>query len=147
MPPTPHYTLISTSLDGDPAIVVVNSALRMFRERQAYCWHLRIRIDCEHVRDDGLPTDEELPRLEAEEDRIMAGVVCDNAMFLARITWRGHRDLLFRVRDPGETDRMLQHLIARDTQSREWDYRMEEDPEWALARPELDLLERSAPLG
>jgi len=144
MIPEPSYTLIETTLGNDPAVVVVNSSVRTFQERAAFAWHLRIRVDCKFKSAHGMPTVEEagvLRRL--EEDLAPRLQAADNAMFLARITARGERAILFRVADPEAANRALQAPASQALAVREWDFQLQHDPEWALAQPELKLLARA----
>ncbi len=143
MIPEAYYTLINTSKDNDPAVVVVNSSLRSFKERETFPWHLKINIDCKFIGAHGMPTADEVKTLEIVEEEI-SGVLQteDNAIFLARTTWRGTRDLVYRVRDPDAANTALQKLITEDSQLQEWEYLMEKDADWKLAQPELQLLDR-----
>jgi len=139
----PYYTLINTSKGKDPAVVVVNSALRGFEHRDVYAWHLKMTIDCKYVERNGMPTAREVAALEQLEDENFASILAEqNAVFLARVTCRGRRELMYRIHDPGPANEVLQKLVSQPNPSREWDYRMEYDPGWALAQPELNLLER-----
>lgn len=141
MIPKPRYSLINTSIGGDAAVVVVNAALRTFTDRQALPWHLRISIDCKQLSANGMPTIEEDDILQMQEAIITPLLQSNqNAVFLARITSRGERVLLYRVYDPEVADNTLQKIISEPSPLREWDYRMEEDPGWELAQPELKLL-------
>lgn len=143
MIPKPHYTLITTSRGNDPAVVVVNSALRTFGDRDAFPWHLKLIITCKLVGANGMPTSAEVEVLDQLEEGIFAALQDgDNVVFLARITCRGTRELLYRVHDPEPANEALQRLISCNSQSREWEYRMEQDLGWELAAPELTLLER-----
>ena len=143
MVPEPYYTLINTSIGDDPAVVVVNSALRAFDDRQAFPWHLRISIDCKLLGANGMPTAAEGDVLHRLEDRIFRPLqASQNAIFLARVTARGERVLLYRVHDPEAANEVLQALISAPSQLREWDYQMEHDSGWDLAQPELALLEK-----
>lgn len=143
MIPKPYYTLIDTSIGDDPAVVVVNSALRTFKDREAFPWHLRVGIDCKQLGSNGMPTAEEGDALHHLEDSIATSLqATHNAIFLARITARGQRVLLYRVHDPEAADDILQALVSGSTPLREWDYQMEYDVDWELAQPELHLLEQ-----
>lgn len=138
----PHYTLVNTSKGKDPAVVVVNSALRTFDDRQAFPWHLKVSIDCKFLGANGMPTRKESEALERLEDDIFSLLQAEqNVIFLARITCRGERVLLYRVHDPESANEALRQLASAPSQLREWDYRMEHDPSWALAQPELRLME------
>lgn len=139
--PVPSYSLIETSIGSDPAIVVINSALRTFRGRNAFPWHLRIGINCKLQGLNGMPTNEEIDTLVRLEEMIALAIEADrNTIFLARITARGERALLFRVHDPEVADQILKRLTALPDSLREWEYQMEYDVDWILAKPEMDLL-------
>jgi hypothetical protein len=143
MIPEPHYTLINTSFGKDPAVVVINSALRNFPSRQTFEWHLRIGIDCKLIGSNGMPTSAEGEVLHLLEEQIASSIDLQrNVIFLARITCRGERVLLYRVHDPEVTNDALQLLVSPESQLREWDYQMEHDPDWELAQPELQLIEK-----
>ena len=139
----PNYTLINTSRGSDPAVVVVNSALRRFDARDSFSWHLTVTIDCKALGAKGMPTANEVNVLNRLEDRLSLSVEAEgNAVFLARVTCRGKRELIYRVHDPEKANNLLQELISTPTQLREWEYRMEQDLGWDLARRELTLLEK-----
>ncbi|GAB2498518.1 DUF695 domain-containing protein [Arenimonas alkanexedens] len=141
MTPEPYYTVINTTIGKDPAVVVVNSALRAFRDYDAFPWHLRIGIECKDLGANGMPTNEEGKALHLLEDEITRPLQANNnAIFLARITARGERVLLFRVSNPETASDTLQALASESLPLREWDYHMEQDVTWELARPELQLL-------
>lgn len=143
MIPKPYYTLINTSRGNDPAVVVVNSALRAFEDRSTFPWHLKLIITCKLVGTNGMPTSIEVEALDQLEEEIYAALQAKgNVLFLARVTCRGTRELLYRVQDPELANEVLQLLISDNPQSREWEYRMEQDLDWKLADPELKLLER-----
>ena len=142
--PAPFYTLIETSRGRDPAIVVVNTALRAYPHRDFFAWHLCILITCELLGENGMPTAQEVEALEHLEDEISDRLhTNDNAVFLARETCRGMRELSFRVRNPEVADACLENLALAAAPRRQWEYRIERDPEWALAKPVLALIERT----
>ena len=143
--PPPQYTLIETSRGDDPAIVVVNSALRMFDQRQRFAWHLSVTVTCKNLGQGGMPTSEEGLVLYQLEDLISESLLKgDNAVFLARVTCRGHRELAYRVGDPEIANTALQRLVSAPFALREWEYRLEYDEPWELAKPELQLLEKDS---
>lgn len=142
MIPKPHYSLINTSKGQDPAVVVVNTALRAFKDRETFPWHLYLTVECKFLAQNGMPTKEELIVIERFEDKVTQALENNgNAIFLARVTCRGERELIYRVHDPDVADSFLQALVEEPSHEREWQYRMEHDSGWALAQPELALLE------
>lgn len=142
--PVPFYSLIETSIGSDPAIVVVNSALLTFTGHDAFPWHLRVGVIFKLQGVNGMPTKEEVEALVRLEEKIAPALEVDhNAIFLARITARGERVLLYRVHDPEKANETLQFLISTSDGLRELEYQMEYDVGWILAKPELDLIQPS----
>jgi hypothetical protein len=140
--PTPHYTLIDTSRGEHPAVVVVNSALRSFNNRQLFPWHLKIEVAWQWVGSNGMPTQEEGKLLYALEDLLASQLGAQRAvLFVSRITCKAVREISFRVSDPKSANEVLQLEINKPA-IRAWEYRMEEDPEWKLASPELNLIDK-----
>lgn len=143
--PAPRYALFQTSLGSDPAIVVVNSAARSLEHRERFPWHLSIVIDCQELGERGMPTVEENRLLYQLEDTIAETLLLkDNAVFLARQTCRGQRELSYRIKAPEEANRWLALLVSR-TNPRHWQYRMEHDEEWGLATRFMSLFEQATP--
>jgi hypothetical protein len=141
--PEPHYTLIETSRGEHPAVVVINSALRSFDGRLLFSWHLKLDIKCQLLADNGMPTAEETRILYDFEDRLSALLDAQrNAIFLSRVTCQGTRELSYRVHNPKAANNKLRQLLAKPAPIREWEYRMEEDPSWQLAKAELGLIEK-----
>jgi len=139
--PAPCYSLIETSIGDDPAIVVINSTLLGFTGRGSFPWHLRIGVHCRLLGENGMPTAEEVEILGRFEETIVSVLEVEhNAIFLARITARGERVLLYRVQDPEKANQALQLLTSTPEPMREWEYQMEHDLHWVMANPELELL-------
>jgi hypothetical protein len=143
--PTPHYTLINTSRGEHPAVVVINSALRSFNDRHLFPWHLKIEIACRLVGSNGMPTQEEGKLLYALEDLLASQLgVQRSVLFVSRVTCEAVREISFRVSDPKKANEVLQIEINKPAPVRAWEYRMEEDAEWKLASPELNLINKDA---
>jgi hypothetical protein len=142
MLPKPYFALVDTSRGGDPAIVVVNTAVRGLPYRDSFPWHLIIRVACKFITHNGMPTIEELPALDKFESIVSKALLhAENAAFFARVTCRGERELIYRVRNPGAADEILKSIIDGQANEREWDYHIENDPDWELVEPELALVD------
>jgi hypothetical protein len=142
--PEPIYSLFDTSRDDLPAVVVVNAALREFEHRDVFPWHLSVVVEALELANRGMPTRDEYLLLDSVGDLIDNTVLeTRNAIFLARVTWNGRRQLLYRVNNPEVAAQALQDLISIGGQKREWEFRMEGDAEWALATPYLALFENA----
>src|ERR1700748_1384459 len=104
--PEPHYTLFDSTRDDLPEVIVVNGALLAFRRTDAFPWHLRIRIEATDLGNNGMPTPAESALLYEVGDEIEAAILggrterdSKNALFLARSTWNGLRELHFQIHD------------------------------------------------
>ena len=118
-----------------PAICVVNQALANFEPKVVFRWHLSILLTCEQLAANGMPTQVERDTLDLFGDDLGRQLMADcNALFLARITWNGTQQLLYRVYDPEVASGYLTGIIQEQTQRREFDFRMERDDTWALAK-------------
>jgi hypothetical protein len=138
--PEPRYTIFDVKRDGSPEIIVVNESLLAFRHLDAFRWHLRITIEAKELIENGMPSPAESEVLEKFGDNLEAIVLsgrtdrgADNALFLARSTWNGVRQLLYQVHDPEVAHAALQQELKITSHLREWDYRMTDDPQWVNA--------------
>lgn len=133
--PDEVFAILSWQDENLPAICVVNQALANFEPKVVFGWHLSIILTCEKFADNGMPTRDEkeiLDRFGVDLDRHLKAD--GNALFLARITWNGTRQLLYRVYDPEIANEYLMGIINNDGQMREFDFRMEQDHTWELAK-------------
>jgi len=89
-----------------------------------------------------MPAAEENQVLNALEDKIGKALLSnENAVFLARATCRGERELTYRVKAHKEADQWLTLLVAQSN-PREWQYQIEPDADWSLAAAFLRLFDR-----
>ncbi|MDH5821973.1 DUF695 domain-containing protein [Luteimonas sp. RD2P54] len=131
--PEPHYTLFDSTRNDLPEIIVVNDALLAFQHHEIFPWHLEINIQAEELVERGMPSPDESKLLLEIGDMIESAIEGKNALFLARSTWDGLRQLSFRVHDPELANDTLQSLLADKPNTRFWEYRMHHDPEWQEA--------------
>ncbi|WP_286743731.1 DUF695 domain-containing protein [Roseivirga sp. UBA1976] len=136
--PEEDYSILNFRQEDLPGVAVVNISLRDFEPKEVFAWHLSIMVELNDLGENGMPTKSEVDVIDNYgdflDDRIK-GEDKDkpNALFLARITWNGTRELISRVYDPEIANDFLQELIEEGNQVREFDYRMENDEEWKLA--------------
>ena len=110
--PEPSYTVFNTDRSGLPEVIVVNEALLNFRHTNVFPWHLEVTVEAKDLADQGMPTTEESAVLFEFGDRIEGTILGGKVLFLARSTWNGIRQLLFRVHDPEITHAALQSILA-----------------------------------
>ena len=137
--PEAVYAVFDTSRDGLPAIVIVNQSLLSFPHSEIFAWRLSLSIEAAELADNGMPTPEESAFLSAMserfEDTVLGGLTptgAVNALFLARSTWNGWRDIHFYVHNPEIAHLALQALLNTGYEDRPWSYSMEEDADWSL---------------
>jgi len=129
--PTEIHTLLEFRQRDRPGFATVNTALREFEGRTAFAWHLSVLICCDDLVDHRLPSADEQNLLYEFEDRLASLITADgNALFLARITHDARREIIWRVREPETPHSALNELLASKNYPREFDYRIESDPEW-----------------
>jgi hypothetical protein len=145
--PETHYTLLDLSRGGMPEVLVVNDALVGFAHEPIFPWHLCITLEAKHLVDNGMPSPDENALLFDIGDEIEAAVLGGrtrhggvNALFLARSTCDGLRELLFQVHDPEISHGALQSLLDGRDWPRPWEYRMECDSGWSEATNVLQVL-------
>ena len=145
--PDPHYTLVDATRGDLPEVLAINDALLYFVERQIFPWHLRVTLNARQLVENGMPSPEESELLFALGDEIEEVVVggrtkydAQNALFLARSTWNGTRELTYQVHDPEIAHAALQKLLASKQWPRSWEYEMTHDPEWTTGVALFDLL-------
>ncbi len=133
--PEEVFAILQWQDEGLPAIGVVNQALAGFEPKVVFAWHLSIIVDCQDLAENGMPTGEESEILNQIGDEFDENLkVNGNALFLARITWNGTRQFLFRIHDPEVANRYLSEIIEAEAQLRPFDFRMEGDETWELAK-------------
>ena len=133
--PDEVFAILEWTQDDLPAICVVNQALANFEPKVVFAWHLSIIVDCAELADNGMPTSDEKEILDQIGDYFDAHIKADgNALFLARITWNGTRQFLYRVYDPEVANALLMDVIDNQKNIRPFDFRMEHDQNWKYAK-------------
>jgi hypothetical protein len=124
----------------------INTALKAFEPKIVFAWHLSLMLRFVDLAGNRMPSREERLITEPFCDRLEAGILCGqsrpNAIFLARVTVDATQELIYRVFDPEPVDVFLKSIIAEKARPREFDYRIDHDPEWKLAQWHFDAGER-----
>ncbi len=137
--PEEKHSIIEFNQEELPGVAVVNVALRHFEPKEVFGWHLSIMINFEDLIDNGMPSQQERSLIDPVEDRLdsmLKGLdkTKPNALFLARITWNATRELIWRIYDPEFANRVMQEVIDTKDYPRPFDYRLEQDIDWKLAK-------------
>lgn len=129
--PAEEHKLLEFRQRELPGFAIVNMALQGFERTAAFPWHLSVLIDCEELVENRLPSSREQEILYEFEDRLASIIAADSkALFLARVTHDGRREIIWRVDRPEAVHSALSQLIATKDHPREFDYRIEQDAEW-----------------
>jgi Family of unknown function (DUF695) len=132
-PKNSDYVVLEFEQRNLPGVAIVNSMLGNSLAKEGYSWHLSVLIQCSDLVDNRLPSPAEQSVLCALEESIQSVLAqYDNAVFLARVTHDGLRELIWRVKNPKVSNDTLQNLI-KEKLVRPIDYRIDEDPNWDKA--------------
>jgi hypothetical protein len=133
--PEEVFGILQWEEEGLPAICVVNQALANFEPKVVFGWHLSMIIDSQEDAGNGMPMPHEKEVLDHFGDDLDKHLKANGtALFLARITWNGTRQLLYRVYDPEAANDYLMGIIKAKSQMRPFEFRMEHDEAWKYAR-------------
>ena len=117
-----------------PGFATINTALREFEPKLAFSWHLSVLLQCIDLIASRLPSPDEQKILYGFEDKLDSLIKANgNALFLARVTHDAHRELIWRVHDPGAANSVIQSIVRAKDHPRAFDYRIEEDRGWQKA--------------
>lgn len=141
--PEEYYQIIEFKQDNLPGIAVINANLKNFQPKKVFSWHCSIMIHFENLVDSGMPSVEDRTLVEEFEEFLDEEIkgeneVKPNALFLGRITWNGTRELIWRVFNPETTNELLKDFIEKKNYDRPFDYRIDADENWSLAKWHLD---------
>lgn len=141
--PKQHFYVVTFDQDDMPAVAVINGGLVGFEPKVVFGWHLSLMLDFEDLIENGMPSVAERAIVDPWEDVLTEAVHGSepdkpNALFLARITWNETRELIYRIYEPEPVHRYLQGLIETGDHPRPFDYRIDPDPEWELAKWHLE---------
>lgn len=132
--PKEHYVLVHSSRYGMPAILVINSNLRFFKEKSVFGWTCQIVVYFNELADNGMPTHEESTIVLDFFDKLNALIKGDeshpNALFLSRCINDGALNAIWQVNDPKITNQQLQNIIDNKSYPRDFDFRIEYDGDW-----------------
>jgi hypothetical protein len=140
--PDDRFRIVEFRQEDMPGIAFVNEALASFEPKVVFAWHLSIMLQFEDLIRNGMPSQAERELVDPWGELVDAAVKGENpdkpnALFLARITWNATRELIYRVYEPEPVNQYVVNVIESKSYPRNFDYRMEHDPEWQLAKCHL----------
>jgi len=135
--PDEELIIIEYEAENLPSIMVVNSSLKNFEPKSVFSWNLSIIIQFNELNNNGMPKKDETDLVIPFEEYIDNEIKGKdknkpNSLFLARITWNGTREIVYRVYEPEIVNNFLQNIIENKKYPRDFDFRMESDENWEL---------------
>lgn len=136
--PEEHFRIFEFKQDEMQGVALVNSSLKDFDPKKVFSWHCSIWIELEDVISTFLPTNAEdsvLKESQALLDKSIKESINNhvNALFLAAIKWNHSFELMWRIYQPQSVNDFLLNLIHTDY-LRQFDFRIDPDREWRLAK-------------
>ena len=133
--PGEKYHVVECLYEEDkPAIIVLNSNLRDFKEKDVFGWTCSLTIYYKDLKENGMPTHEEsdivLDYVEKLDSAIKGDPDHPNALFVARETCDGQINVFWQLNEPEPVHQYLQSIIEENSYPREMEYRIEYDAEW-----------------
>ena len=133
--PEEKYHVVECLYEEDkPAIIVLNSNLRDFKEKDVFGWTCSLTIYYKDLKENGMPTHEEsdivLDYVEKLDSAIKGDPDHPNALFVARETCDGQINVFWQLNEPEPVHQYLQSIIEEKSYPREMEYRIEYDDQW-----------------
>jgi hypothetical protein len=132
--PEDKFAVVTSTDNGTPAVIVVNTSLRKFKPKDVFGWSCSLVIQYKDLAENGMPTSEEsefvYQYLEGLSKQIIGDPSHPNALYLARVTWNGTCEVIWQVNNPEPVNEFLKGIIENESYPREFDYKMEYDAKW-----------------
>lgn len=142
--PDEEPILVEFTQDGMPAFGYLNRALVDFEPKIVFRWHLSLWLELTDLIDNGMPSQAQRDLIDPFGDALDVEFKGDtakpNALFLGRITWNASRELIYRVYDPEPADAILRRIIDDGNHPCEFDFRIDDDPDWERAAWHLEAV-------
>lgn len=126
-------------------VAAINTALRGFRFKSVFGWHLSIMLHFDKVTESRMPYKVDHEKTEEFEDRLAEllnnNIKKPNAIFLGRITWNSTAELIWRIHDAAAANDIVQCVLEKKLYPFPFDYRIDPDVEWDLSKWHLKVRE------
>lgn len=137
--PEEHFQILEFKQDELPGIAVINKSLSNFEPKEVFSWHCSIMLHFRNIIENGMPSTLDRTKAEEFEDWLNKEVKGQNedkpnALFLGRITWNKTREIIWRVYEPAIVNKTLSDIIEKEDYELPFDYRIDPDEEWKLAK-------------
>jgi hypothetical protein len=124
------FSVVQGEMDGRPLIATINMGLCGYSEKPAVPWFLSISTPLRNPRPDGFPGQEDDSDLNEWEETVEKGLREEGpVVFVGRVTWNGHRELLYYISNASSSAKRIQRLIDEGS-TRPFAFRCERDDKW-----------------
>lgn len=134
--PEESLSIVTFEIDSLPAVAVIDAALTDFEHKKSFEWHCSLIIECKELVENGMPSPTELELLDKFEDELSKNLAGDselpNAIFFARITHNGTRQLIWKVGKPKQAYDYLKSVMEADRYPRNFEFVIERDVDWKM---------------
>jgi len=122
------FSVIHGKVDGLPLVAMIDMGLRELPDKQAVSFFLSLSTSLISPTGEGLPTRSDADNLNAWEEVVETRLQsATKLVFLGRVTWNGHRELLYYVGNQQSTVEALKSLSG----TRPFAFTCERDEKWA----------------
>ena len=141
--PQEDLSIIEFTQDELPGVLSVNAALKHFKDRMPFAWHLSVMVIYQDTVNDNMPSKSEQEKLVAFEEQLdKAFKKGGNALFLGNITHNGTKELIWRVYNPVIANDYLHDLIESEDHLHPFEFTLEQDTAWSKTKWPFDCLDK-----
>jgi len=127
------FSILQVNIDGHPLFAMVDMGMRNSPERQVLPFFLGVSTPLTNPTSDGLPTRSDAENLNAWEDAVEASLrSAGKFVFVGRVTWNGHRELLYYLKSEHPAIESLKTLLDSHS-TRQFTFGCERDGKWTKA--------------
>ena len=127
------FSVFQGNLDGHAMFATIDMGLRNSPERQALPFFFNLSTPLINPTSDGLPTKTDADNLNSWEDAVEATLrPAGRFVFVGRVTWNGHRELLYYLASEEPAIDNLKTL-AESHSTRPFTFTSERDEKWTKA--------------
>ena len=127
------FSVLQGNVDGHPMFATIDTGLRNSTERQYLPYFFSISTPLISPTNDGLPSGNDADNLNSWEDAVDARLRSAGRLaFIGRVTWNGHRELLYYLATQQPAIDNLKTL-AESHSTRPLAFTSERDEQWAKA--------------
>jgi hypothetical protein len=124
------FSIMQGEVDGHPLFASIDTRLRDLGDKQHLPFFLSLSTKLTNPTSEGLPTQSDADNLNAWEEAVEARVQSASIfVFVGRVTWNGHRELLYYVSNQQSTIETLKTLPG----TRPFAFTCERDEKWKKA--------------